>query len=341
MNMKKFSIIKIILSIVLGIFLSSCKDTYQYNVNVSNVIKLTKSPVNSIPADGQSIMTIKAIITDSADANKKSITFTTTQGTFNNGSTTITVVSDTGGVATTYLKSSTYIGKVKLTAQVSNYLILDSVYFSPVTNIDSIIKLNKSINSIPGDGQSLITLIAKISDTAVANGRSVIFNTNQGTFIGGTTSISVTADANGFAIAYLKSSSYIGKVNLTAQVSNFIISDSVYFTKANPNFINVTIPQFSLIGDLAHSLTVTTQLLRDTGIVSPNFNVIYKSLDSTNTKVIGNFINITLSNSSGTSTALYSALDTLYLGKVNIYAKVFISPIDSITGSSSLIIVSH
>ena len=340
MNMKKFRIFKVILVIVLLIYISSCKDAYQYNVNVSNVIKLMKS-TDSIPANGISIITLRAIITDSADIGKKSITFTTTQGTFNNGSTTITVLSDTSGVANTYLKSSNFIGKVSLTAQVSNYLINDSVYFTSITNVDSAIILNTSASNTPADGQSIITLTAKISDTAAANGRSVTFNTNQGAFIGGTTNITVPANLNGFAIAYLKSSNYIGKIAITAQVTNYIVSDSVYFTIANPNFINVTIPQFSLIGSLTNSVTVTAQLLRDTGTVSPSFNVMYKSLDSTNSRVIGNFINITLSNSNGISTALYSAIDSLYLGKVNISASVVVSPGDTIKGTSSLIIVSH
>ena len=83
-------------------------------------IKLEKDPEEPILADGKSSATITATLTDSAGAAVTpgtSVTFTTTLGTFSNGSTTYTVTTpDSTGVVNVSLIAGTTPGKAKVTA---------------------------------------------------------------------------------------------------------------------------------------------------------------------------------------------------------------------------------
>ncbi len=187
---------------------------------------------------------------------------------------------------------------------------------------DQLITLTASLTAIPADGVSRTRLTAQIPPDASAGNRTVTFKSTGGTLLGGTNnSLAVPVDVEGRAVADLLSPTRPGSAEVSAQVSNFVRTMAVAFTGALPDRITVDAGTFSLLPGLANSTTVTATLRRGSGVASENTTVTFRALTSGGSR-LGEFRSVTLSNSSGQATALYTAGETTFRGTVKIFARV-------------------
>lgn len=84
--------------------------------------------------------------------------------------------------------------------------------------------LSASASTLPADGFSRLELIARIDPNADASRRSVVFTTTAGSLVGSSAgdqrSLTVTADSNGEARAFLQSSTVVQTAIVQASVAN-------------------------------------------------------------------------------------------------------------------------
>lgn len=205
-----------------------------------------------------------------------------------------------------------------------------------------LIALTASVQALPADGVSRATLTAQIPANASSGNRTVTFTSTGGTLVGGTagsggsTSLAVSADVDGRAVAQLQSPTQPGSAQVTAQVSTYLQSLTIAFTGALPDQILVDAGAFSLEAGLDNSTTVTATLRRGSGIASQGTVVEYRALTSGGAR-FGEFRSVTTSSSSGTSTALFTAGDTTFRGTATIFARVTDVPSGTVVEGSATI----
>lgn len=186
-------------------------------------IALTANPTQ-IPADGASSLTVTAVLTDSTGSPVSagtSVTFQTDGGTFQNRTTTHTVItSDDTGQVSVSLISSTTAGSVDVTCTsngVSQRVTVQFVGDIP-DNETANIALSADPIQVPADGESSLTLTAILTDSTgapVVAGTPLTFRTEGGVFQNGTTEYTMmTSDASGRVVVSLISSTTAGSVNV-------------------------------------------------------------------------------------------------------------------------------
>lgn len=182
---------------------------------------------NSMPADGFSRVEITALINDQADADKRTVVFTTTAGTFTGATEagsdgrTKKVPADSLGVATTHLQSSSTVEIAVIEASIDGVDGLTkrtSIEFTaPAADT---LRLEASVASVPADGFSTIDLTATIDPSNPPDKSTVRFAASEGTLLGANVdaegNLSVDADLEGIARAQLRSSQTVGFVQVEA-----------------------------------------------------------------------------------------------------------------------------
>src|SRR5689334_11510122 len=84
------------------------------------------------------------------------------------------------------------------------------------------------------DGSSVVTLVATIDPTTAPGDAHVVFSTTIGTFLGGTSTVTATADGTGAATAQLKAPSSPGTAIVTAMFAGLTKSLQIQFA-ASPS----------------------------------------------------------------------------------------------------------
>ncbi|WP_212637720.1 Ig-like domain-containing protein [Desulfocicer vacuolatum] len=239
---------------------------------VVGTIALTADPT-LIPADGTGSTTIDALINDTTGTpipQGQLVVFTTTLGTFADGSTRyeLSTADDTGRIITS-LNAGIVPGFAVVTASAggisqSVVVTLASMDASDVGNI--LIDADPTV--IPANGGSSSTLNITINDTAgnpVVSGHPVYVSTDLGTFANGNTSIELaTTDDSGKLVTSLNAGTTPGFALVT--VTSGGISQSVVVTISDINApavgdVSLTADPTAIPADGASSTTLTAVAL--------------------------------------------------------------------------------
>ncbi|MGH9236567.1 MAG: hypothetical protein ACRD3G_00890 [Vicinamibacterales bacterium] len=341
----------------LAIAFAGCGDWFQKeeflptSPSVTDALALSVA-APSVPANGFSTVAVTATITADAIAEKRTIVFETTAGTFAGTGTpeqtTIERAVDSTGNATVDLRSSRTVESARVTARVKDVAGLSravSVSFTAAA-AGALITVSASNSTVPADGATVTPIIAEISATLPAARRAVTFTTTLGRFVGdpgdeeeeGKTSTVVSADGGDRAVAYLRGpSSGVGTAFVTASVDAgpaVSATTSVRYVRAVPTQVLVTSNSATVHADFTSApITVTATLVRDIGVPTEGTVVTFKAVD-VNGVERGIFTKVQRSNAQGVATAEFSAGDFAALGPMTITATA-----EGVSGSTTVQVV--
>jgi hypothetical protein len=333
---------------------TGCYDKDDYDLTpglVETQLSLqVKGGTNTLPADGFSRVGLVAKISPKADADRRTVVFTTSAGTMVGGTavqTTWEVPADASGEAFIELQSSQKIETAVVTAQVKGVPGLSTtltVAFVPVQPDDVIEFTGFPSHALPADGASLTPFTVTISDSIPSASRTVSFTTTVGTFAPGTdTTISVPADAGNTATVELRSPTQITSGRVRATVNGVTREVPVSFDRALPNFISLAADKFTVAASAADQVALTATLTRNIGMVTPNSPVVFKAVGTAGTTDVAlpstffqNVTVVTLVNGQSVATAVFRPGATDYRGAVTVTVEV---PGSSVRGSVELEIV--
>ncbi|WDF78274.1 hypothetical protein PQ469_30775 [Mucilaginibacter sp. KACC 22773] len=129
--------------------------------------------------------------------------------------------------------------------------------------ISEVISISKVSNATPLADTTDISLIeVSINPASDSANRIVTLSSSLGTFIGGTSTITLTADAGGKALAKLRSSTP-GSATVTAKVKAASINTIINFVAAPPEDLLVTADNYK--PDTSQTVTLTVNLFRNPG----------------------------------------------------------------------------
>jgi hypothetical protein len=318
--------------------------------SVAGALTLTPA-ATSIPANGFSTVLISASISPDATAERRTVVFETTAGTFAGTGTpeqtSIERTVDGSGTATAELRSSRTLESARVTASVKGVTGLSREVLVSFTGAasDAIIRVSSSSGSAPADGETITTITAEVAPDLPAARRTVTFRTTLGRFAGdvgddddqGVTSIEVAADGSNRATAFLRSpSSRVGTAFVTASVDAtpaVSATTAVLFTRAAPTQVLVTASQPTAAANFTSIISVRATLVRDPGVATEGTIVTFRAEDA-NGDERGVFAEVTRSNSSGTATADFAAGPFAAPGPMRIFATA-----EGVTGSTVVQVV--
>lgn len=293
------------------LLLNSCK---QKQPDWSGVITFANPNAQTLAADGYDTLMLIAHINPNSDPDKRTITFTTDYGTFTNGQTTIVIIADKNGNATTAIKG-TIVATATIKATIQTiYTTTKTIYFV-AADPSMIFKVNPIVDSLPSDGVSTIAIGAVVNKALLITPQNMVFTTDGGTFGNGTATITLSADSNGNVTAYLKSSTF-GTKHVSLANNNVTQVIAVNFIKALPD--TILLSALSVLGSgYANSLAIGISLKRNVGSVSPNFFFVYNATDNSGNQV-GAFFNGTASDQNGNASVAFTMGNSTYKGIVTI-----------------------
>lgn len=287
---------------------------------------------SSIPADGISRVELTAQIDPAAAADRRTITFKTSDGTLMGAGTSsdngkqMVLDADSKGQAKVQLQSSTTIHTVEVSASVSNAPGLVQrvqVDFVSVTASD-VLSVGASSSTAPADGATLTRVFADISPNLPTGQRTVTFKTNFGTFASsGQKTETATADASNRASVDLKSDLQAGDARITASIAGSSVETTVKFTTALPESLLVLPAKLTIHATPTDDTLVTVKLLRPVGVPSLGTAVVFKVVKAGTTDDLHFLVrNQTTSNDKGEVTANISAPNDAFKGTATIIATV-------------------
>ena len=235
---------------------TACEDFYNPNAPselADSVLQLSAS-VPSVPADGFSVATVEAKITEKAAPERREITFITTLGTFaggkEEGGRRITRKASAGGVASVDLVSATRSGTARIVAEGFGGIIAETDVEFVEINSGDLLRLTVTRDSLPADGFSRTRLVATVAPGVPAGQRAVTLRTTEGAFVGspeaGRRSMVVEPDGNGRAWVELESARRVGVARVSAEIAledfvsnrRAVVQEAVvYFTPVDPSTI--------------------------------------------------------------------------------------------------------
>lgn len=302
---------------------------------------------NTLPADGFSRLGLVAKISPKADADRRTVVFTTSAGTMVGGAavqTTWEVPADASGEAFIELQSSQRVETAVVTAQVKGVPGLSTtlaIAFVPVQPDDVVEFTGFPVQPLPADGATLTPFTVTISGSIPSASRTVSFATTVGTFApGADTTASVPADAGNTATVELRSPTQITSGRVRATVNGVTREVPVSFERALPTFISLSADKFTVQASATDQVSLTATLSRDVGTVTPNTPVTFKAVGTATTPHVTLpstfFQNVSVVDAQGVATALFRPGTTDYRGPVTVTVEV---PGSSVRGSVELEIV--
>lgn len=233
---------------------SGCHHPDAFLISADSPFLTLTTGATSIPADGNSRITITAAIDPNATAGNRTITFTASSGTLfaagiqataGTQLATVDVNVDITGTAVVELQSTTTPMTARVQAQVKGKDLVKSVNISFTTpSADDEIQFVVSPASIPADGFSRAQLTATAKIPSDPTKRTVTFKTSTGTLFAATTgsggtagSLDVTTDAAGVATAQLQSTTVLDTAFVSATVNGVTRTGTVTFTSPNASDI--------------------------------------------------------------------------------------------------------
>ncbi len=333
----------LLLALLLALFLAACYDKSDYSPTstlVDRVIVLSAADgATSLPADGFSRLRIEARLQGDPDFAKRTVVFSTSNGTLAGGTPGTncngcqTVPADGSGRATIDLVSSQQVGTAVVRAWPMDAPGITATL--PISfgaaQPDQTLQFVAAPDRAPADGATVSTFTVGISPSLPAASRTVTFQTTAGTFApGNMASVQVSADAGGNASADLVSPRQITTGRVTATVNGVTREASIRFERALPNVITATVDTPIATAATSTKIRVTATLLRNVGTVSDGTVVTFEAEREDGTPV-GLFTNITTTTNgtasadflpnttqAGTVTITVGAQDTRVTGTVQV-----------------------
>lgn len=301
----------------------------------------TANQQTSLPADGVSRLRIVARISPDADADKRTVLFSTTGGTLVgtvNATGQVPVAADGTGTASIELRSPQQVGSAVVTAQVQNAAQVSRQITIAFTSADpnEIIQLIAAPSRAPADGATTSTFTVQISPS-LPIGSQVAFHATAGTWTPeGQANATRTADGSYRASADLKSPTTISSGRVTVTVSNVSQQATINFERALPDIITVSSNgQFQVKPSTSTGVTIVGTFLRNIGTVTAGTVATFRAVTSDGW-AIGFFRDITTVGNDGTARATFLVGDTTYRGPVTITVGAQGS---SVTGTTGLTVV--
>lgn len=273
------------------------------NIDAGQIIKNLYTTQDQILADGQSYTYIIAELPSDAVDSRASVVFTTTKGTFENNTKTITLLATMQNVegqdkriAKVKLISSVRIETAEVTATVANISKTIGVSF---TNLpyEELLTVNSSAAEAPADGASAIYLTAEQPLNTADSQASIIFTTTAGNFDNGTRTITKPSVVTLIDGVYKRTSKVRLTSGKTVELASIDITTSVTaksltvdFVRAYPEYVNVTVSAAAIQTGFNNTMTITTQLLRSIGVPSINSEIALRVVDASGADH-GTFIN--------------------------------------------------
>lgn len=188
-------------------------------------------------------------------------------------------------------------------------------------NDPRVLSLSLSAASAPADGATLVHVTASVDPDTRGDRRSLTFTVSGATLTEGDgKSATVTADEDGIARLSIRAPQEPGMARVRLSVQNIVRQDSVEFTRALPQRLDVEPEKFALSAGVKNELRVAAQLRRATGRVSPSTPVTFRAFQAGTSTEVGQFGVASPSDANGVATVRYTAGSTSYRGPVRIVA---------------------
>lgn len=312
----------------------------------ANALKLTPATAE-IPADGFSRVALTAEIDPRAAADRRTIVFTTSAGTFvgatEEAGRKLSLAADSAGRAQVELQSERTVQTAVVTASVSagtETLALQRAEVRFVaTDPGALVRISTSAASAPADGATAVRVFADIAAGLPGGQRTVTFTTTLGSFADAAAAAprttTATADAGNRATAdLLGPTDQVGQARVTATVAGTTVQTFVDFFRALPDTIVVSPSKPELTAAASDSLTVTVTLLRNVGVVTRGTPVEIRVLDPASGANLNFLINgVQPSGDGGVTQATISAGNTAHRGLATIVVTV---PGTSVRGEATI-----
>jgi len=285
--------------------LAACYDKSDYSptaAQVDRILVLTAAnDATSLPADGFSRLRLEARLLGDPDFSKRTVVFTTSNGTLDGGTpgTNCTgcrlVPADGSGRAVIDLVSSQLVGSAVVTASPQDAPGITAslaINFGPAAPNETL-QFVAAPDRAPADGATLSTFTAGISPSLPPGSRNVTFQTTAGAFApANTPTVQVSADAGNLASADLVSPRQITTARVSATVNGVTREASIRFERALPNVITAAVDLPIAPAEASTKIHVTATLLRNVGTVTDGTVVTFRAAREDGTS-LGLFTNVT------------------------------------------------
>lgn len=303
--------------------------------SAANTLRFTPASAQ-IPADGFSRVTLTAEIDPRAAADRRTIIFTTSAGTFvgatEEAGRKLSLAADSAGRAQVELQSDRTVQTAIVTASVSagkETLALQRAEVRFVaTDPGALIRISTSAASAPADGATAVRIFADVAPDLPNGQRTVTFTTTLGSFADAPTTAprttTATADAgNRATVDLLGPIDQVGQARVTTTVAGTTVQAFVEFFRALPDTIVVSPSKPQLTAAASDNLTVTVTLLRNIGMVTQGTPVEIRVLDPATGANLNFLINgVQPSGTGGMTQATISAGNTTHRGLARIVVTV-------------------
>ncbi|HKH48341.1 MAG TPA: hypothetical protein VKM72_27080 [Thermoanaerobaculia bacterium] len=297
----------------------------------TQLVLLSKSGANKLPADGFSRLGLIARISPRADADRRTVVFSTSAGTLVGGTaegTTREVAADASGEAFIELQSSQRIETAVVSASVKGVSGLSTnlaVAFEPLDPNNILNFIGGPAGPLPADGATLTPFSVMVGGSVPPDAtgqRQVQFTTTVGKLgADGLMTLSVPVDAGNVATVDLESPAQITTGHLRATINGVTRDVPLSFARALPQRITLITDVFTVNADATGQANLTATLSRDIGQVTDGTTVIFSAKGDDGDLPSTFFQNVTLT-SGGTATAVFRPGATTYEGPVTITARV-------------------
>jgi len=295
----------------------------------------------SLPADGVSRLTLIAKISADADADKRTVTFTTSTGGLVGASgsgLTLDVPADSQGRAVVALQSSMKVETAIVTASVkgapSIAAQLQIAFTAPSPN--DLLRFVAAPATAPADGATVSLFTVAVSPS-VSTGTVAFSSSTGGTFSPNPAPIGLdhTATSGLVSPKTLGTATVVATLSTGGTGSGFSRQTLITFVPALPDAITLTVDNAAV--PASGTVRLTAHLTRLTGVVTANTAVRWSARDASG-NAVGTFVNQTVaqpaaSNTEATATADYRPGAATAPGPITITAGTY-PP--SVTGSTTI-----
>lgn len=265
-------------NIVLMLGLGACEGDFATRPDSLGATNILVTPA-AATADGTSIVTLTVTVDRMMPAADAKVTLTTTIGTFLGGTTTVTVAPNDTGVAFAQLRAPASAGTAIVAVTVAGVTKYVNVPFSVATPTVTrgVVAIEVAPRRAPADGASTVAVRIVVDTTVRPTPNTVTLTTTAGTLIGGSPGLTVPVNDSGFAYARLRAPADSSLALVTATAGGITKNTEVSFDPAPPEQVQLTATAFELKAGTANFLTVTSQLLRASGVPSSGATIAFSA----------------------------------------------------------------
>jgi hypothetical protein len=250
-------------------FSTACHDPDAYTLGPTQLDQAVRVTVSAtaVQADGISRATITVQLDPATDADKRSVTLTTTAGTLIAGGregAIVAIQADTMGQAVAELRSSTTPGTARVDVTVASITRSQTVEFTAVTPSD-LFDVTVARPSIPADGFSTSRITVTLKRLGTPQQHTVRIEASAGTLVASGVNparqLAVTADATGVALVDLQSEKSLVTARVRIAALDAVRDVEVVFTQVNPaDIITLAGPRSIVPADGVTSASVTAKV---------------------------------------------------------------------------------